>query len=333
MSIRLRRREFIAGLGGVAAWPLAARAQQRDRERRVGVLSQFPESDTDARANIAVFRQELQHSGWIEGRNIHFDVRWGAGDPERRRRYAAELVALAPDVILASSAVNVEMLQERTRTIPIVFVSTIDPVGGGLVANLARPGGNTTGFLGIEYSIGGKWLELLKQFAPGLTRVAVLRAPTIPGSGQFGAIQTAAPTFGVEVRPFFSSHADEIERAITEFTSRSNGGLIVTAGGVQPIYVSNEAVVAIAARHRLPALYSERRFVDIGGLISYGPVRNDQYRQAAGYVDRILNGEKPADLPVQAPTKYELVLNLKAAKALGLDVPASVFARANEVIE
>jgi putative tryptophan/tyrosine transport system substrate-binding protein len=329
----MKRREFITLMSGAAAaWPLAARAQQTGGVRRVGVLSQFPESE--ARANTAVFRQQMQVLGWTEDRNIRFDLRWGvAGLVEQRRRYATEMVALAPDVILASAAVIVEALQEQTRTIPIVFVGTIDPVGGGLVASLARPGGNTTGFLAIEYSIGGKWLELLKQIAPGVTRVAVLRAPTIPGSGQFGAIQSAAPAFGVEVRPVYSTQADDIERALTDFARGPNAGLIITAGGIPGTTIPDDTIVAIAARHRLPAVYFDRRYVAVGGLISYAPVRTDNYRQAAGYVDRILKGEKPADLPVQAPTRYETVLNLKTARALGLDVPASVLARADEVIE
>jgi putative ABC transport system substrate-binding protein len=325
----MRRRDFLPLLGGAAALPIAARGQQPERIRRIGVLSQFSESE--ALANTAVFRQRLQELGWIEGRNIRFDLRWGASALDRRRNYATELVALAPDLILASSAFNVQLLQEQTHTIPIVFVGTIDPVGGGLVESLARPGGNTTGFLGIEYSIGGKSLELLKEIAPGVTRVAVLRAPTIPGSGQFGAIQLAAPALGVEIRPFHSLQVDEIERAVTTFAHGPNAGLIVTVGGAPGI--DREAITAVAARHRLPAVYFDRVYVTAGGLVSYGPVTADQYRLAAGYVDRILKGEKPADLPVQAPTKYETVLNMKTAKALGLDVPTSVLLRADEVIE
>jgi len=328
----MKRRDFVTLLGSAAAtWPLAARAQQPERMRRVVVLSQFPEAE--ARANTAAFQQRLQELGWTEGRNIGFDLRWGASDPATRRRFAAEAVSLAPDVILASSAVVIEALQEQTRTIPIVFAGVIDPVGGGLVASLARPGGNTTGFIGIEYSIGAKWLELLTQLAPGIKRVAVIRAPTVPGSGQFGAIQSAAPRFGVEVRPFYSTQPTEIEHALSDFAQRSDSGLIVTAGGIPTTSISDEAVTAIAARLRLPAVYFERRYVAAGGLMTYAPIRNGEYRQAAGYVDRILKGEKPADLPVQAPTKYELVLNLAAAKALGVTVPASLLANADEVIE
>ena len=326
-----KRRDFITLLGGTAAWPLAARAQERERVRRVAVLSQFPEAE--ARANTAVFQQRLQELGWTEGRNIRFELRSGVSDPASRHRFAAEAVALAPDVILASSAVVVEALQEQTRTIPIVFAGVIDPVGGGLVASLARPGGNTTGFIGIEYSIGAKWLELLTQLAPGIKRVAVIRAPTVPGSGQFGAIQSAAPRFGVEVRPFHSTQPTEIEHALSDFAQRSDSGLIVTAGGIPTTSISDEAVAAIAARLRLPAVYFERRYVAAGGLITYAPIRNGEYRQAARYVDRILKGEKPAELPVQAPTKYELVINLKTAKALGLEMPPSLLARADEVIE
>jgi len=327
----MRRREFISLLSSAAAaWPFGAGAQQRERMRRVGMLSQFSESE--AHAKTAVFRQRLQELGWIEGRNIRFDLLVGqTGDLALRRRFATELVALAPDVILASSAVYVEMLQQQTRSIPIVFVGTIDPVGGGLVASLDRPGGNTTGFLAIEYSIVGKWLELLKQIAPGVTHVAVLRAATLPGAGQFGAIQSVAPAFGVEVRPIDPAQRDDIERAVTAFARGPNAGLIVTAGGQAGI--ARETITALAARHQLPAVYSDRDFVAAGGLISYAPITTDHYRQAAGYVDRILKGEKPADLPVQAPTKFETVLNMKTAKALGLQVPDLVLVRADEVIE
>jgi putative ABC transport system substrate-binding protein len=327
----MRRRDFITLLGGAAAWPLAARAQQAERMRRVAVVSQFPEAE--ARANTAAFQQRLQELGWTEGRNIRFDLRWGAGAPATRQRFAGEAVALAPDVILASSAVVVEALQERTRTIPIVFAGVIDPVGGGLVASLARPGGNTTGFIGIEYSIGAKWLELLTQLAPGVKRAAVIRAPTVPGSGQFGAIQSAAPRFGVEVRPFYATQATEIEHALSEFARPSDSGLIVTAGGIETNSISDMAVTAIAARLRLPAVYFERRYVEAGGLITYAPIRNGEFRQAAEYVDRILKGEKPGDLPVQAPTKYELVINLKTAKTLGLTLPPTLLTLADEVIE
>jgi putative ABC transport system substrate-binding protein len=329
----IKRRDFVTLLGGAAAWPLAAGAQQASRTRRVGVLMQFPESDTGAQARVAEFRKGLSDLGWIEGRNISFEFRW-VGDslnPDLRRKYANELVALAPDVILAPSAVSVQMLQQLTRTIPIVFVGTIDPVGGGLVASLARPESNATGFVAIEYGIGAKWLELLKQIAPSITRVAVLRAATIPGSGQFGAIQSVAPIFGVDVRPIEPRQSDDVERAVTAFATGPNAGLIATVGGVPTIY--RKAIIDIAARYRLPAVYSDRDYVTDGGLICYAPVRSDYYRRAAGYVDRILKGEKPADLPVQAPTKYELVINLKTAKALGLAVPPSIRLRADEVIE
>jgi putative ABC transport system substrate-binding protein len=322
----------MTAVGGAAAWPLAARAQQGERMRRVAVLSQFIESE--ARANTAVFKQRLQELGWTEGRNISYELRWGTtGDVAARQKDAREIIALAPDVILASSAVGVEALQQQTRTIPIVFASVIDPVGSGLVESLARPGGNATGFLTIEYGIGAKWLEFLKEIAPNVTRVAVLRAPTIPGSGQFGAIQSVAPTFKVEVRPVYSTRADEVERAVTAFARAPNGGLIATAAGIANTSIPDDVIPAMAARHRLPAVYFDRRFVAAGGLMSYGALRAEDYRNAAGYVDRILKGEKPADLPVQAPTKYDLVVNLKAAKALGLDIPPAVLVRADEIIE
>jgi putative ABC transport system substrate-binding protein len=328
----IKRRQFIAGLGSAAAWPMAVRAQQVERMRRVGVLSQFPE--ILARENTAIFVKRMQDLGWIESRNVFYELRWGAGNDVRaRQKYASELIALAPDVILASSAVGVEALQQQTRTIPIVFAAVIDPVGGGLVESLARPGGNTTGFLAIEYGIGAKWLEILKQIAPAATRVAVLRAPTIPGSGQFGAIQSVAPTFGVEVRPVYSTEAGELERAATAFVHPPNGGVVVTIAGHPATTIPDQTVIAIAGRHRLPAVYFDRRYVAAGGLISYGSVTIDQYRLAAGYVDRILKGEKPADLPVQAPTKYELVINLKTAKALGLTIPETLLATADEVIQ
>jgi putative ABC transport system substrate-binding protein len=323
----LKRREFITLLGGAAAaWPLVARAQQGDRVRRIGVLSQYPEAE--ARANTALFRQCLQELGWIEGRNIEYELRWSVtGVPADRRRSAMEIVALRPDLILASAEVIVEVLLEQTRTIPIVFAGIIDPVGGGLVASLARPGGNTTGFMAIEYSIGGKWLQLLTEIAPNVRRVAVFRATTLPGTGQFGAIQGASALLGVEVSPVFPRDADEIERAITSFAREPNGGLIVTAGGLSGSFIP------IAAHHRLPAVYFDRRYVAAGGMLSYGPVTADQYRQAAEYADRILRGEKPADLPVQAPTKYELAINLKTVRALGLTVPPTMLLRADEVIE
>jgi len=331
----IRRRQFITLLGGAAAWPLASRAQQDERVRRIAMVSQFSESDPDAQSSLLVFRRRLQELGWFEGRNVRFDIRWteGAGSVAQRRKIAAEAVALAPNLILATSAVYVGLLQEQSRTIPIVFAGTIDPVGGGLVETLSRPGGNTTGFSSIEYTIGGKWLQLLKDIVPRVTRVAVFRETTLPGTGQFGAIQGASALLGIEVSPVAARNAAEIERAVSTFAREPNGGLIVTAGGLGGEYATNHSIIAIAAQHRLPAVYPDRRFVTPGGLLSYGPVRADQYRHAAEYVDRIFRGEKPADLPVQAPTKYELVINLKTANALGLDVPAQLLARADEVIE
>ena len=329
----MKRRKFITLIGGAAvAWPRLARAQQTERMRRIGVLMSVAADDPEGQARLTVFVQGLQQLGWTDGRNIRIDVRWGAGDADRYRKYAAELVTLAPDVILAASSSALEPLQRATLTVPIVFVTIADPVGAGFVNSLARPGGNTTGFSQFEYGVIGKWLELLKEIAPGVTRVAVIRDPTISaGAGQFGAIQTAAPSFGVEVNPVNMRDAGEIERAIAGFARSPNGGLILTAGPLGTIH--RELIVTLAARHKLPAVYYERYFVTGGGLISYGPHLIDQYQHAAGYVDRILKGEKPADLPVQAPTKYELAINLKTAKALGLTVPPSLLARADEVIE
>jgi putative ABC transport system substrate-binding protein len=328
----VRRREFITLLGGAAAGPVVARAQQRERMRRIGVLMAVTESDSEYQARLAAFLQELQQLGWAEGRNVQIDIRWGAGDAERIRRYAAELVGLAPDIIMGSTTPAVAALQQASPTVPIVFAQVADPVGAGFVDSLARPGGTTTGFSVFEFGIGGKWLELLKEIAPRVMRAAVIRDPAIAsGMGQWGAIQSAAPSFGVELRPVNVRDAGEIERAIAPFARAPNGGLIVT--GSPLAYVHRELIVTLAARHRLPAVYSDRVFVTDGGLISYGPHRLDQYRRAAGYVDRILKGEKPADLPVEAPTKYELVINLKTARALGLELPASVLARADEVIE
>ena len=332
----MRRRDFFTLLGGAAAaWPIAARAQQGDRITRIGVVSQFNESDPDAQSNLAVFRRRLQELGWSEGRNVRFDYRWteGADSVPRRRAVAKEAVATEPDLILATSAVYVELLQEQTPTIPIVFASVIDPLGGGLVESLSRPGGNTTGFTLIEYTIGAKWLQLLKEIAPNVRRVAVFRATTLPGTGQFGAIQGASALLGVEVSPIAARDARAIERAVASLAREPNGGVIVTAGGLGGDFATNHSIIPIAAQHHLPVVYPDRRLVAAGGMLSYGPVRTDQYRQAAEYVDRILRGEKPADLPVQAPTKYELVINLKTAKALGLTVPNSLLARADEVIE
>jgi len=288
--------------------------------------------DAEGQARLAAFLQGLQEAGWAVGQNVRIDLRWGAGDPDRFRKQAAELVALTPDVVLASSLPVVGPLLQATRTVPIVFVQVVDPVGAGLVASLAQPGGNATGFTNSEFGIAAKWVELLKEIAPGVTRVAVLRdAASSSGIGQFGAIQSVAPSFGMELTPVGVSDAGEIERAVTAFTRASNGGLIVTP--VTLSIVHRDLIITLAARHRLPAVYGLRPFVTSGGLISYGPDLTDQFRKAAGYVDRILKGEKPADLPVQTPTKYELVINLKTAKALGLEVPPTLLARADEVIE
>jgi len=329
----MERREFITLLGGAAAaWPLAARAQQGERMPRIGVLTSFASNDPAEQAYILAFTQALAQSGWIDGRNARIDIRWGAGDPEHIRRYAAELVALAPGVILAVSSAATGPLLQATRTVPVVFVEVGEPVGAGFVESLARPGGNATGFMLFEYGIGAKWLELLKEIAPGVKRVAFLQTPAIAaGPGQFGAMQTLAPSLGVEVRPINVRGADDIERAMTAVARPANGGLIATAAAAQR--VPRDVIIKLAAQHRLPAVYSGRDFVTLGGLMSFGPDRVDQYRRAAAYVDRILKGENPADLPVQAPTKYELVINLKTAKALGLTVPDSLLARADEVIE
>jgi len=329
----MRRRDFITLIGGAAvAWPLAARAQQGDRVRRIGVLMNIAADDSETQARRAAFLQGLQELGWSEGRNLRIDYRWGVGDTDRHRANAAELVALAPDVILAHGGPIMGALQRATRAVPIVFVSVTDPVGAGYVASLARPGGNATGFILFEFGISGKWLELLKQIAPRLTRVAVLRDPAIPsGTGQFGAIQAVAPSFGVELSPIDLRDASGIERAVRAFARQPDGGLIVTAAAFAQIH--RALIMTLAARHRLPAVYPYRYVVTSGGLISYGPDQIDQYRRAAGYVDCILRGEKPADLPVQMPTKYELVINLKTARALDLEVPPTLLTRADEVIE
>jgi len=328
-----KRREFITLLGGAAAaWPLAARAQQGERMRRIGVLMPFAEDNPVGQARLAAFRQGLLQLGWADGRNVRIDSRWGAGDASLTRTYARELVALAPDVVMAVSSGAVAPLREVTRTVPIVFAVVADPVGAGFVENLAQPGGNVTGFLGYEYTLSGKWLELLKEIAPRVTRVAVLRDSAIAaGPAQFAVIQAVAPSLGVELRPADMRNAGEIERAITAFAGSSNGGLIVT--GSPSATIHRNLIITLAARHQLPAVYYDRFYVTGGGLISYGADYLDGCRRAAGYVDRILKGEKPADLPVQAPTKYETVLNLKTAKTLGLDVPPSLLVRADEVIE
>jgi len=329
----MQRREFVTLLGGaVATWPLAARAQQPERVRRIGVLMPGVADDPELKARIAVFQQTLREFGWTDGRNMRFDYRWAAGNPDRIHSYAAELVALAPDVILATASAATAALLQASRAVPIVFATVADPVGAGYVDSLARPGGNVTGFLLFEYGIAGKWLELLKQIAPAVTRAAVIRDPNISsGIGQWAVIQAMAPSMGIELSLINMRDAGAIERDITAVARSSNGGLIVTA---TPLATQHrELIVRLAGDHKLPAIYFERYFVAGGGLISYGPHMVDQYRQAAGYVDRILKGEKPADLPVQAPTKYELAINLKTAKALGLDVPSTLLAQADEVIE
>ena len=333
MASYIGRRKFLATLGGAAAtWPLAARAQPRERMRRIGVLMSLAADDPEGQARLTAFVQGLQELGWTDGRNVQIDYRWPAGDAERIRRYAAELAALAPDIILAGGGAVVPSLLQATRAIPIVFTQTPDPVGAGFVESLARPGGNVTGFMLYEYGIGAKWLELLKEIAPHVTRAAVIRDATIAsGIGQWGAIQTAAPSFGVELRPVDVRDASEIERAIAAFARSPNGGLIVAASTLAVVH--RDLIVTLAARHKLPAVYPSRFFVRSGGLIFYGPDSVEPHRRAAGYVDRILKGEKPADLPVQAPTKYELVINLKTARALGLDVPPTLLARADEVVE
>ena len=330
----MRRREFITLLGGaVATWPLAVRAQQLDHVRRIGVLMASTADDPDFQARIMAFLQGLQQLGWADGRNVRIDTRWATTTPDDIRRHAAELAALAPDVILAGTGTaTVAPLLQATRTVPIVFAVVIDPVGAGFVETLARPGGNATGLTIFEYNMSGKWLELLKAIAPDVRRAAVLRDPTIAsGIGQFAAVQAAAPSLGMELSAVDVRDAGEIERAVMVFTRSPNGGLIVTASALATRH--RDLIIALAARLRLPAVYPNRYFVTGGGLISYGPDYVDQYRRAAGYVDRILKGEKPADLPVQAPTKYETVINLKTAQALGLDLPTSVLARADEVIE
>jgi len=328
----VRRRDLIVLFGGAATtWPLTVRAQQAEQMRRIGVLMNTTADDPRGQAAVAAFQQVLQQLGWSDGRNVRIDTRWGANDVDRDRRYAAELVALAPDVILASGTLSVAALQNVTRTLPIVFVQVSDPVGAGLVDTLARPGGNTTGFMIFEYSLSGKWLELLKQIEPRLTRAAVLRDSANPaGIAQFGAIQATAQQLRIDVSPINVRDAGEIERAVAAFARSANGGLIATGSAME---AHHNLIVTLAARYKLPAVYNDRTFVANGGLISYGPDRIDQFQRAVTYVDRILKGEKPADLPVQQPTKFELVINVKTAKALGLAVPPALLARADEVIE
>ena len=329
----MKRRAFITLVGGTAAaWPLAARAQQIKRMRSVGVLMTFGADEAIGHTRVAALLQGLQQAGWEVGRNLRIELRWSGANPGDVRKHAGELAALAPDVIVGNGSAATGPLLEATRSIPIVFVIVPDPVGAGYVDSLARPGGNATGFTSFEYGIGGKWLELLKEIAPGVTQAAVLRDPAISaGLGQWGAIQSAAPSLGLAVSPVNVRDANEIERGITAFARKPNGGLIVSGSSL--VVTHRNLVIALAARHKLPAIYFERNFVAAGGLVSYGPDFLDQFRRAAGYVDRVLKGEKPADLPVQAPTKYETILNLKTAKALGLDVPPTVLARADEVIE
>jgi putative tryptophan/tyrosine transport system substrate-binding protein len=327
----VRRRELIILLGTAAAWPLAARAQQGERMRRIGVLMNT-EENPDQQSSLVAFLQVLQQLGWTDGRNVRIDTRWGGGDASSIRRNAEDMVALAPDVIVATGNASMGPLLQATRTVPIIFNNVADPVGAGFVDSLARPGGNVTGFLQFEYSLSGKWLELLKQIAPQVTRAAVLRDPAITaGVGQFAIIQSVAPSVGVDVSAINMRDAGEIERAITAFAGSPNSGLILTASALAVVH--RELIITLAARHKLPAIYYRRYYAASGGLISYGYDIVDQFRGAAGYVDRIFKGEKPANLPVQAPTKYELVINLKTAKALGLDVPPSLLATADEVIE
>ena len=329
----MKRREFITLLGGAAAWPVAARAQQAERVRRVGIfVGATAAGDAEGQGRIDAFRQAMELLGWTTSRNLQIESRWGVADPANVRKIAVELVASAPDVILSSGALSLGQLLQETRTVPIVFVNVADPVGAGFVNSLSRPGGNATGFMQFEYSLSAKWLELLKQVAPGVTRAAVLRdAALTSGTGQFAVIQSVASSVGVEVSPVNVHDAGEIERAVAAFARSPNGGLVVTSSAL--VVRHRELIVGLAARHKLPAVYYRRLFVDDGGLVSYGYDLLDQFRRAATYVDRIFKGEQPADLPVQAPTKYELVINLKAARALGIEVPSTLLARADEVIE
>jgi putative ABC transport system substrate-binding protein len=330
---RLKRRQFVTLLGGAAAaWPLVARAQQREQMRRIAVLMGFAENDPEGQARVAAFRETLRNLGWTQGRSFRIDYRWGGGDADRLRTGASELLAVAPEVVVSGGVSAFSAILKMTRSVPIVFVGVTDPVGGGLVESLARPGGNATGFTQFEYGISGKWLEVLKQVAPRVTRAAVIRdAEFAAGIGQLAAIQSVAPSLGVELSPVGVHDAGEVERAVTAFARGSGGGLIVVSGAATARH--RELIIALAAQYRLPAVYPFRYYAANGGLISYGPDTIDPYRHAAGYVDRILKGEKPANLPVQAPTKYELVINLKTAKALGLEVPPILLARADEVIE
>jgi putative ABC transport system substrate-binding protein len=328
----MKRRDFITLIVGTAAWPFAARAQQPDRMRRIGALMPHVVSDPQVQARNAAFLEELRQLGWTVGRNVEIEYRWSAGMVDEARKAAVELVALAPDVILATGSASLGPLLQATRSVPIVFAIVPDPVGAGFVDSLAKPGGNATGFMTFDPGISAKWLELLKELVPGLKRAAVLRDPTITaGIGMWSAIQAVAPSLGVELRPIDVRNASDIERAVAEFARNPNSGMILTGSGLAVIH--RDLIIGLAARHKLPTMYYERFFSRAGGLISYGPDYIDQYRRAAGYVDRILKGDKPADLPVQAPTRYELVINLKTARALGIEVPPMLLARADEVIE
>ena len=327
----MRRREFLGILGGAAVWPVASKAQQTERVRRVGILTILGPDDPEGQARTKVFEQTLQQLGWTVGRDLKIETRQVGNDRDRLRRYAAELVALAPDVILSIGSITAASLQQATHTIPIVFMNIPDPVGAGLVQSMAHPGGNITGFSNFEYSMSGKWAELLKQIAPNITRALVFRDPTsAAGIGQFAAVRSVAQSLGVELTPADVRDTDEIERAVATFARSGNGGVIVTTGGAA---AHRKLFISLAARHKLPSVYPYRYYAIDGGLISYGPNTHDPIRRAAGYVDRILKGEKPADMPVQAPTKYELAINLKTAKALGLTIPQSLLATADEVIE
>ena len=328
----MRRREFIGGLGGAAVWPLAAHAQQAERVRRIGVLNSLAQDDPEGQARVAAFSEGLQQLGWTAGRNVQMEMRWAAGNADQFRKYATELVALAPEVLVANATPSVAALLQATRSVPIVFVNVADPVGAGFVESLARPGENATGFTLFEFGISVKWLELLKEAAPHVKRVAVLRdAALTSAGGQLGAIQAVAPSFGVELSPVGLRDPAEIDRTITTFAGEANSGLIVTPSPLTTVH--RELIIRLASRHKLPTVYPYRFFSADGGLLSYGPDIIDQWLRAAGYVDRILKGEKPSNLPVQMPNKFELVINLKTAKALGLTVPSTLLARADEVIE
>jgi len=333
MTVTIRRRELLAALGGAAAaWPLAARAQQTERVRRIGIIQPASSDDAEYQIRVGALLQELQQLGWIIGRNIRIETRWTKFDPEESRKYAAELVALAPDAIVATGISTVGPLLQLTRTVPIVFPAASDPVAAGLVENLARPGGNATGFLSFEYSLSGKWPELLRQVAPSVTRAAVFRDATNPSAiAQFGVIQAVASSVGLEVFPVSLRDAADIERALATLAASRDGGLILTSPGRANFLYTH--IIKLAAQYKLPVVCPYRYMITDGGLFSYGPDLVDQYRRAAGYVDRILKGEKPSDLPVQAPTKYMLAINLKTAKALGIEVPPTLLARADEVIE